>query len=181
MGQPYTKEEAKAIKKAQRTTKNPAMQRKFLVLRLHMKGLTNKKIAEIADLSQHTVGIYINTYKKTGMEGLVPKKSPGRPHFLNESQERHLYETISSKTPDDVGFDGMMNWTAKLACLWVENEYGIKYSTNGMLDMFHRLNLSYTRPTYVLTNADPEKQEQFKKDFEVVKKTDRWRNIPYIV
>jgi putative transposase len=80
-----------------------------------------------------------------------------------------------------VGFDGMMNWTAKLSCLWVENEYGIKYSINGMLDMFHRLKLSYTRPTYVLAKADPERQKQFKNDFEAVKKTDGWRNIPYIV
>jgi len=38
--------------------------------------------------------------------------------------------------------------------------------------MFHRLKLSYTRPTYVLAKADPEKQKQFREDFETVKKTD---------
>ena len=40
-----------------------------------------------------------------------------------------------------------------------------------MADVLYRLNLSYTRPTYVLKNADPIKQEKFKEDFEVLKKT----------
>ena len=34
----------------------------------------------------------------------------------------------------------------------------------------NRLNLSYTRPTYVLAKSDKEKQEKFKQDFEVLKK-----------
>jgi hypothetical protein len=37
--------------------------------------------------------------------------------------------------------------------------------------MLARMNLSYTRPTYVLAKADKEKQEQFIKDFDEVKKT----------
>lgn len=36
--------------------------------------------------------------------------------------------------------------------------------------MLHRLNLSYTRPTYVLKKADKEKQEEFKVTFEGLKK-----------
>lgn len=39
-----------------------------------------------------------------------------------------------------------------------------------MADVLYRLNLSYTRPTHVLKNADPIKQEKFKEDFEVLKK-----------
>ena len=31
-----------------------------------------------------------------------------------------------------------------------------------MAVILHRLNISYTRPTYVLKKADPEKQEIFK-------------------
>ena len=168
----YTKEEINTIRKLQRATKSPVMQKKYLVLRLHMKGLNNRNIAEIVDLAPHTAGIYINTYKTSGVDGLVPKKPPGRPRFLTKEQEEKLYKTISENTPEDVGFDGVMNWTAKIACLWVLKEFGVQYKVNGMLDMFHRLKLSYTRPTYVLAKADPQKQEQFKEDFEGVKKID---------
>jgi putative transposase len=137
-----------------------------------MKGYTNKKIAEIIDMSPHTVGIYVNQYNTFGADALVPKNPPGRPRFLTKEQEQQLYITISQKTPEEVGFDGVMNWTAKIACHWVYREFGVQYHVNGMLDMFHRLNLSYTRPTYVLAKADPNKQEQFKEDFEGVKKID---------
>ena len=82
-----------------------------------------------------------------------------------------LYETVSKKTPDEVGFDGFKNWTSNLICQWTAKEFDVKYSINGMLDLLHRLKLSYTRPTYVLAKADPEKQAQFKADFEAVKKT----------
>ena len=166
----YTGGNKQQIRILLRSTKNVVMYRKYFVIRLHMKGLTNTRIAEIADLDRHTVGIYINTYIESGIEGLIPKKSPGRPSFLSKKQELQLYDTISEKTPEDVGFDGIRNWTAKIACRWVFKEFGVQYAVNGMLDLFHRLVLSYTRPTYVLAKADPAEQEQFKKDFEIVKK-----------
>ena len=136
-----------------------------------MEGYTNRRIAEIVGINEMTVGIYVKMYDTLGVEGLVPKKSPGRPRLLTDEQEQKLYETISEKTPDEVGADGIKNWTAKIACDWVFREFGVQFSSNGMLDLFHRLNLSYTRPTYVLTKADSEKQTQFKEDFEAVKKT----------
>jgi len=53
---------------------------------------------------------------------------------------------------------------------WVIKEFNIKMSHRGIAYVLHRLNLSYTRPTYVLAKADKEKQEKFKNDFEVLKK-----------
>jgi putative transposase len=136
-----------------------------------MEGHTNKEIAGIVDVNEHTVSDYIYAYDTGGIEGLIPKKSPGRPKRLTDEQEQMFYDTISNHTPDEVGFDGIMNWTAKIARLWVIREYRIEYTVNGILELFHRLNLSYTRPTYVLAKADPEKQKQFKEDFDRVKKT----------
>jgi len=166
----HTKEEIQIIRRLLRSTKNPVMYRKYLVIRLHMKGLSNKYIAELVDLDHKTVRTYIAKYEIFGVEGLVPKKSPGRPSYLTNTQESHVYVTLSEKTPEEVGFEGIKNWTAKIACMWVYQEFGVQYKVNGMLDMFHRLNLSYTRPTYVLAKAKPEEQEQFKEDFEDIKK-----------
>ena len=167
----YTQEEIDTVEKLLQTTKNRVMYRKFLVVYLHMKEYTNLQIADMIGLNKNTVGIYINTYETQGAAGLVPEKQSGRPRKLTEEQEQKLYETISQKTPNDIGFSGMMNWTSNLACLWVLREYGVQYHVNGMLEMFHRLNLSYTRPTYVLAKADQKKQEKFKEDFDAVKKT----------
>lgn len=39
-----------------------------------------------------------------------------------------------------------------------------------MAEVLYRMELSFTRPTYTLAKADPQKQEQFKQDFELLKK-----------
>ena len=166
----YKRYEKKDIKRLLRKTKDTVLYRKYQTIFLHMDGLSNTRIAEIVLVDRKTVGVYINQYIEGGIDALVPKKPPGRPRLLTEEQELQVYATISNNTPEDVGFDGIKNWTAKIACLWVTQKFGVKYSVNGMLDLFHRLNLSYTRPTYVLAKADPEAQKRFKEHFEDVKK-----------
>lgn len=42
-----------------------------------------------------------------------------------------------------------------------------------MLNLLHRIKLSYTRPTYSLAKADPEKQEKFREELESIKKTSK--------
>ena len=64
-----------------------------------------------------------------------------------------------------------MNWTASLALQWVKREFGVEYTTSGMTDLMHRLNLSYTRPPYSLAKADKTKQEEFCESFEDLKKS----------
>lgn len=61
------------------------------------------------------------------------------------------------------------NWNFNIARKWVSDNFNIEYSNRGMLQVLHRLNLSYTRPKYTLEKADIEKQENFRKDFKVKK------------
>ena len=60
-------------------------------------------------------------------------------------------------------------WTVKIIRQWVFDNFEVEYSYTCMMDLLHRLNLSYTRPTYTLTKADFQKQEEFKQDFELLK------------
>lgn len=52
---------------------------------------------------------------------------------------------------------------------WVKSKFGIEYSHSGMFYILYRLNLSFTRLTYTLAKADPQKQEEFKQKFELSK------------
>ncbi|MFC0906999.1 winged helix-turn-helix domain-containing protein [Clostridium sp. MT-14] len=79
---------------------------------------------------------------------------------------------MTTKTSDQLGFGNRKNWNASIARKWVSDNFHIEYSNRGMLQVFHRLNLSYTRPTYTLAKADKEKQEAFKQEFEDLKKLD---------
>ena len=78
-----------------RKTKNTVLQRKYQVIFLHMEGYTNTDIADIVALNRKTVGIYISQFIAGGVEGLIPKKPPGRPGFLTKEQKQTLYITIT--------------------------------------------------------------------------------------
>lgn len=163
--------EIQAVKAAIKVNKSLRMHKRYMVILHHLKGYLNTEIAEMELLCTITVGRYINNYKKYGLDGLILHHSTGAPRLLSDEQEKTLVETITNNTPDEVGFIARKNWTIKLIRQWVINTFNVTFSHRGMADVLYRLNLSYTRPTYVLANADPIKQEQFKEDFKVLKKT----------
>lgn len=164
-------EDIKNLKAALKKTKNIRMHKRYSILLLHFQGFTNKKIAEMQGLEPHAVGNYIRDYKLNGLAGVEMKYSTGAPKKLSEEQEAQMIEVITNNTPDEVGFDGRKNWTIEIIRQWVIIEFKVKISHSGMAKILHRLNLSYTRPNYVLAKADKAKQEKFKEDFEVLKKT----------
>lgn len=163
--------EMQELKKAIRENDNKRMHIRYMVIFNHLEGYTNKAIAKTQNLVEHTVGLYIKAYKQHGLEGLVMGKSTGKPKFLTNEQEAKLFEVVTSKTPDEVGFENRKNWDCTLIAQWILNTYAVQYKQRSILDVLHRLNLSYTRPTYTLEKASPEQQEQFKEDFEALKKT----------
>ena len=131
------KEEIKNLKKILRTTDNKRLHIRYHVLILHYRGYTNIHIASIMDIDAHTVGKYIRSYENEGIEGLKMGKSTGTPRFLTQEQEQKLYEVITTKTPDEVGFGYRKNWNANIARKWVFDNFGIEYSNRGMLDVLH--------------------------------------------
>lgn len=163
--------EINEIKNALKHTKNVRLYRRYSVLLKHFDGFNNRKIAEMENIDEHTVAIYIKNYKSKGLDGLNIAHGGGASKKINEEQEKIIVETITTKTPEDLGFESKNNWTIELVRQWVNKEFNIKMSHRGIAYVLHRLNLSYTRPTYVLAKADKEKQEKFKNDFEVLKKT----------
>lgn len=163
--------EMQELKKAIRNNDSKRMHIRYIAILNHLEGYANKDIAKTQNLSEHTVGTYVNKYKQQGLSGLVMGKSPGKPRFLSAEQEKGLLEAVTTKTPDEVGFENRKNWDCKLIAQWIQNTYGVKYKQRSILDVLYRLNLSYTRPTYTLEKAKPEQQEKFKQDFEKLKKT----------
>ncbi len=168
--------EIEIIRSAMKATKNKRMYQRYRVIYLHLRGYTNRAIAKEEGFCEHTVGTYISKYKEGGLDGLIPKPIPGAPRLLTTEQEKELARVITTKTPDEVGFPNRKNWYINIVQQWIENTWGIKYSHRGMAEVLYRLGLSFTRPTYTLAKANPEKQEKFKQDFELLKKPSQRKN-----
>ena len=156
---------------AMKATSDKKLYIKYQCVYLHCDGKSISEIADMFNLHYKTVLKYIDKYHTNGIKSLLPKPRAGAPRKLTAEQENKLKEVITLSTPADVGFNSRMNWTASLAVQWVEREFGVKYTVGGMNYLLHRLNLSYTRPTYKLAKADVKKQEKFRKDFEDLKKS----------
>ena len=165
-------EQITKIKSAERTEKDKAKARRLLTVRLLLEGYAIPQVMQITDCSEKTVYNSKNAYALKGIDGLTTNPKPGRTPKLSKDQEAELCETIKTKLPNQVGFAPFANWTSSLAVQWADKHFGVKFSGRGMRNLLERLSLSYTRPTYTLKKADPEKQAAFVQDFERIKKTD---------
>jgi transposase len=127
--------------------------------------------------TEKTTAGYIHSYEREGLEGLSLGQSPGKPHGLTDEQERILADTVANKRPVDVGIEAKYTWTLKLAMLFVEREFGERYTEKGMSVLLHRLGLSHTKATYTMELANPEEQQTFtSKTFPALKKADEARD-----
>lgn len=165
------KQQIEEIKTALKKTKNVRMYKRYSAILRHFEGFNNKEIAKMEGLEPHAVGNYIRNYKLNGLTGLKMKHIPGAERKFSNEQENKIFEIVTKNTPDEVGFEGRKNWTIEIIRQWASKEFNITMSHKGMALILHRLNLSYTRPTYVLAKADKMKQEKFRSDFETLKKT----------
>ena len=162
--------EINELNRLAKATKSVRMYKRYSVVIKHFQGLTNRKIAEMENLEEHTVSNYIKNYITKGIDGLTMKHSSGAKRKLNPEQEKMIVDVVTNNTPDKVGFECKKNWTIELIRQWVIKEFNITMSHRGMAEVLYRLNLSYTRPTYVMAKADKNKQEKFKNDFKDLKK-----------
>lgn len=156
---------------ASKEEKSVKQKKRYDVVLLYLEGYARKQISEILHIPHRTVCSHISNYEKGGLDALRLLKQPGAPKKLTDAQENELVSIISSQTPDEAGIGVFANWTVALACSLAKKRFGVTFSARGMLNLFERVGLSYTRPTYTLDKADPKKQEQFRKTFEALKKT----------
>jgi transposase len=166
-----SREELQSVKSAMNNEKEARYFKRYQALYLYLSGKKGDEVACIVGISKISVSRIYHLYKREGLAGIPDKPREGRPRKLTQQQEAKIKEMILNQMPSEVGFPAEFNWTAGLVVKYIKREYGLDYSIRGITGILDRLGLSYTRPTYVLANADKEKQAQFVKDFEKVKKT----------
>lgn len=86
--------------------------------------------------------------------------SPGRSPRLTKDQRDELKRVIVSQVLADV-FTARFNWTLQLIADYIERTYGCQYFVARRPKLMGHMNMSYTKLTYTLAVADPDKQKQF--------------------
>ncbi|WP_340398568.1 IS630 family transposase [Paenibacillus sp. FSL H8-0079] len=153
--------ELEKVREAMKQAKERRMYERYQAIYLHLRGTSIVAIADILNRNRMTVSGYIHAYQNGGIAALQLKHSSGAPSRLSKKQQTQLKQIIAYSVPHEVGFAARHNWTLELIALYVEREWGHRYSLRGISKLMERLGLSYTKPTYTLAAADPEKQRQF--------------------
>lgn len=119
-------------------------------------GWTLKKVKNALLLDDETLRSYVGKYRDGGIESLLETNHKGRDCFLSKSQE----ETLRSELEENI------HLSTQSVIKFVNEQFGIQYSSSGMRDVLHRLGYEYKKPKLVPGNPDLDAQEEFIKYYE---------------
>jgi transposase len=153
--------ELQAVEERIKQTKDRRMFERYQTIRLHLIGQSVSQTAFILGRTSKTIKAYIDAYQEHGLNGLIMKRSTGKPTRLTQDQLTKLKQTIIDHVPHDVGFTAKFNWTLEIIASYILREFGHSYSIRGVSKLMYRIGMSYTKPTYTLEAADEERQREF--------------------
>ena len=130
---------------------------------------TQEAAAEILEVDTNSVTRWVMTYVKKGVEGLRPKKAPGRKPLLNADQEHRLSKIIENG-PEAYGLDTGI-WSGPIIRDLIERRFKIRYSVEQARRILHKLGFSIQYPKQVLSEASQAAQDRWlRNDLPAIKK-----------
>ena len=126
-----------------------------------LHGLSCYEAARIYGDSPRSVEYWVRRLLSDGLAGLKDQDRPGRPLRLPSSEWQRLREDLL-QSPRDLGYDQNL-WDGVLLSHHLEKRYGISLGVRQCQRLFHQLGFSLQRPRRQPQEADPARQEAFKK------------------
>jgi len=114
-------------------------------------GWTYSQIAEILLLDDQSIRNYEKRFLGNGVHELLSNGHKGGFSRLTSEQEAELKEHVSTHHYHN----------SKALIDYVRDNYGIKYSHSGMVDLLHRLGFTYKKPKIIPGKANAEKQLEY--------------------
>jgi transposase len=147
------------LERRARQTKDKHEYTRLCVILARNEGMSHELIAQAHRISVSSVYQYLADYEKENKT--QHEQRGGSESKLNAEQTQELIEHLQKDT----------YLKAKHICKYVEERYGIKYSTPGMIAWLKEHGFVYKQPIKVPSKLDPAKQEAFIKEYEELKKS----------
>lgn len=93
------KEEKEQLDDALRSSQKKVWYRRLQIIALSAKRHTVEQLSKMFDLSKATIRSYIKSYNQRGLDGLMPRKPPGRPPKIAHWTKEQWSEVLE-QTPD---------------------------------------------------------------------------------
>lgn len=125
-----------------------------------LEGWEKLQIATALGVAKSTVEWWVYRYRDGGVEALRPRPMAGAKAKLSP-EEQEQFKARFTNGPQPV--DGVCTLRGKDAVRILHDEFGVKYSLQGVYDLLHRLNLSCLKPRPRHEQNDPQKMEAFRR------------------
>lgn len=143
--------------------RNSKLKERYQALYLMIELQSCTKVAELIKKSRNTIQAWVKLFNERGLEAIMPNSPPGRPSRLSDEQKEELKLDVITH-PRELGYD-FSNWEGKSVAEHVRVKFGISFSVRATQKLLHALGFSLQRPRYKFPKADPEKQEEFVREF----------------
>jgi len=120
-------------------------------------GISTREIATMLQVSQESIRLWVRAFLLRGVEGLTPKKSPGRPSKLTKSQRRELAEIID-QGPAAAGFVGNC-WRSPMIQQIIYEKFKVAYSVHYLSELLRNMGFSYQKARFVSDHLDEEARQ----------------------
>lgn len=126
-----------------------------------LKGASSYEAAHFYGHSPRTIQYWVRRLLTTGLAGLWDGEHTGRPSRLSQSDQKKLRNAIR-RSPRELGYDQNL-WDGPLLSHHIKEHYGVTLGVRQCQRLFHQLGFTLQRPRRQASEADPFKQDTFKK------------------
>ena len=126
------------------------------------QGQSCNKVSELLGDSPRAVAYWVNRFEAEGLSGLADADRPGRPSKLDEQQLRIVEDALRSH-PSQYGLEGNL-WDGKMLSHFIAQQFDVELGVRQCQRLFRRFGFRLRKPRPLIAKADPEKQQDFKKN-----------------
>jgi transposase len=138
-----------------------ATKRRVRAGRLLLAGKTPPEVARVVGAPRQTVYRWRDVLNAGGMDALRDMSKGGRPARLGAAELSQLYVALL-EGPERQGFTTPV-WTLKRVRLWIEREFGVRYSEVHVWRLLGQLGFSNQKPDRRAVERDAAAIEEWRK------------------
>jgi transposase len=154
--------EAERLDARFRSTQDRKLRDRLQIVLMAHRGRARQDIAADLGIHRKTVTRWLNAYCDAGLDGLQPKKAPGKPGKIPAALSDDVCRWVIDG-PAKQGLD-RANWTHEELADHLRKTRGIQTSRSAVQRFCAKIGIRLYRPTYHYERGDPQQQARAKED-----------------
>jgi transposase len=146
-----TPEQRRKLERRRKGTLDRRVYQRLTAVLTVAEGNSREEVAHLLGIGLTQLGEWLRVYRNKGLDALCTLHYKGDPGKLTAQQVGQLKEKVRT---------GCFR-NAHQIRQWLQDTFGVSYSSSGVKDLLRRIGVSYHQVTGFLWKADPDKQKEF--------------------